>query len=48
MEAMRRDKKRRDAAIRWVLTPRLGRASVPRLISSRLVQAALLEAGARI
>ena len=45
--AMSRDKKRHAGRIRWVLTPRLGHASVPRLVSSRLVEAALLEAGAR-
>jgi len=33
--------------VRWVLTPRVGHASVPRLMSGRLVRAALLEAGAR-
>ena len=33
--------------IRWVLTPRVGHASVPRLMSGRLVRAVLLEAGAR-
>ena len=39
----------RDEAsrVRWVLTPRVGHASVPRLMSGRLVRAALLEAGAR-
>lgn len=47
MEAMQRDKKRRGREIRWVLTPRLGHASVPRSIPSRLVEAALVEAGAR-
>jgi 3-dehydroquinate synthase len=46
LEAMRRDKKRSAQKIRWVLTPRMGHASVPRLISGRLVRAALLEAGA--
>ncbi len=46
-ESMEHDKKRGDAGVRWVLTPRVGHASVPRLISRRLVQAALLEAGAR-
>ena len=46
MEAMRADKKRSDSRIRWVLTPRMGHASVPRLVSRRLVRAALLEAGA--
>ena len=43
--AVQQDKKRR--AVRWVLTPRIGHASVPRLISRRLVQAVLHEAGAR-
>jgi 3-dehydroquinate synthase len=46
LEAMRGDKKRTARTIRWVLTPRMGHASVPRLISGRLVRAALLEAGA--
>jgi len=46
-EAMARDKKRRKRGVRWVLTPRIGHASVPRLITRRLVRAALLEAGAR-
>jgi 3-dehydroquinate synthase len=57
--AMNSDKKRaagrpalaggraRKAHVRWVLTPRVGHASVPRLISGRLVRAALLDAGAR-
>jgi 3-dehydroquinate synthase len=42
-----RDKKRDASNVRWVLTPEIGRASVPRSISSRLMRAALLEAGAR-
>jgi 3-dehydroquinate synthase len=46
LDAMRCDKKRSARTIRWVLTPRIGHASVPRLISGRLVRAALLEAGA--
>jgi 3-dehydroquinate synthase len=46
MRAMLRDKKRFRAGVRWVLTPRVGHASVPRLVSGRLVRAALLEAGA--
>jgi 3-dehydroquinate synthase len=46
LEAMQSDKKRSARSIRWVLTPRIGHASVPRLISRRLVRAALLEAGA--
>jgi len=40
------DKKRRGG-VRWVLTPRVGRASVPRLISDRRIRAALLHFGAR-
>ena len=44
--AMRRDKKRARAGVRWVLTPRMGHASVPRLISARRIRAALLAAGA--
>lgn len=46
LAAMRRDKKRSGGRVRWVLTPRMGHASVPRLISGRLVRTALLEAGA--
>ena len=46
LEAMRRDKKRDALGIRWVLTTRVGHASVPRLISGRLVRSALLQAGA--
>jgi len=46
LRAMRHDKKRSSQAIRWVLTPRIGHASVPRLISGKLVRAVLLEAGA--
>jgi 3-dehydroquinate synthase len=45
--AMRLDKKRRGREVRWVLTPRVGFASVPRSIAGRLVRAALKEAGAR-
>ena len=44
---MQRDKKRARGGVRWVLTPRMGSASVPRLISGRLVRAVLLEVGAR-
>jgi 3-dehydroquinate synthase len=44
---MGHDKKRAPGGIRWVLTPRMGSASVPRLISGRLVRAVLLEVGAR-
>lgn len=45
--AMARDKKRGARGVRWVLTPRIGHASVPRPVDGRLVRAALLEAGAR-
>jgi 3-dehydroquinate synthase len=44
--AMRADKKRAAGRVRWVLTPRVGHASVPRLISGRLVRSALRESGA--
>lgn len=47
IDAMRRDKKRARGEARWILTPRVGFASVPRLISGRLVRAVLLSAGAR-
>ncbi|MEO5618901.1 MAG: 3-dehydroquinate synthase [Candidatus Eisenbacteria bacterium] len=47
MSALRLDKKRTRGETRWVLTPRVGFASVPRLISGRLIRAALLAAGAR-
>jgi 3-dehydroquinate synthase len=46
LDAMRSDKKRSSMSVRWVLTPRIGHASVPRLVSGRLLRAALLEAGA--
>jgi 3-dehydroquinate synthase len=45
--AMRHDKKR-ARCVRWVLTPRIGHASVPRPIDRRLVQAAMLEVGATL
>ena len=45
--AMRLDKKRRKGLVRWVLTPRIGHASVPRSMTGREVRAALIEAGAR-
>jgi 3-dehydroquinate synthase len=44
--AMRLDKKR-AREVRWVLTPRIGHASVPRPIDRRRVRAAMLEVGAR-
>ena len=46
LDAMRHDKKRASRGTRWVLTTRVGHASVPRLISGRLVRSALLQAGA--
>ena len=47
VEAMRLDKKRRGGEVRWVLTPRVGLAHLPRPISGRHVRAVLLDAGAR-
>jgi 3-dehydroquinate synthase len=46
-KAMRQDKKRARGTVRWVLTPRIGDASVPRAVESRLVRAALVVSGAR-
>ncbi len=46
--AMGHDKKRRNGSVRWVLTPRVGHASVPRLITGRTLEAVLLELGARV
>jgi 3-dehydroquinate synthase len=45
--AMQSDKKRANRRIRWVLTPRVGDASVPRAVPNPLVRAVLLHAGAR-
>jgi 3-dehydroquinate synthase len=47
LAAMSRDKKRARGEVRWVLTPRIGDASVPRAVPYPLVRAALLHAGAR-
>src|SRR5262249_21294743 len=44
--AMRHDKKR-TTVVRWVLTPRMGHASVPRPIERRDVRAVMLLVGAR-
>ena len=44
--AMRHDKKR-AGQVRWVLTPHMGHASVPRPIDRRFVRQAMLEVGAR-
>jgi 3-dehydroquinate synthase len=48
IEAMAHDKKRDARGVRWVLTPRIGHASVPRLIQHGLVTAACREVGARV
>ncbi len=45
--AMARDKKRRGAVVRWVLTPHMGAVTLPRAVPYPLVRAALLHAGAR-
>lgn len=45
--AMHADKKRAGGATRWVLTPRVGHASLPRLMNGRLVRSVLIGAGAR-
>lgn len=45
--AMANDKKSAKGSVRWVLTPKIGVASVPRAIDHSLVRAALLHAGAR-
>ncbi len=47
MRAVRHDKKRANGMSRWALTPRIGDASVPRAVESRLVRAALARVGAR-
>jgi len=47
LAAIQHDKKRANGLIRWVLTPRIGDASVPRAVESRLVRAALARVGAR-
>jgi 3-dehydroquinate synthase len=47
LKAMQRDKKGARGEVRWVLTPRIGDASVPRAVESRLVRAALMLSGAR-
>lgn len=47
LDAMRLDKKRHRGEVRWVLTPRVGLANLPRPISGRQIRAVLLAAGAR-
>jgi 3-dehydroquinate synthase len=44
---MASDKKRSARQVRWVLTPRVGHASLPRPIAPRLVRAVLIQLGAR-
>ena len=46
LAAMGNDKKRARGEVRWVLTPRIGVASVPRAVPNSLVRAALRRAGA--
>jgi 3-dehydroquinate synthase len=47
VSAMRVDKKRDARTTRWVLTPQIGRASVPRPLDSRRIARALIEFGAQ-
>ncbi|MEO5989981.1 MAG: 3-dehydroquinate synthase [Candidatus Eisenbacteria bacterium] len=47
LAAMQHDKKRSRATVRWVLTPSIGAASVPRAVKSTFVRAALMQLGAR-
>ncbi len=47
LAAMANDKKRARGEVRWVLTPTIGLASVPRAVPNPLVRAALRRAGAR-
>ena len=46
--ALAMDKKRNASQVRWVLTPRMGHASVPRPIERRLIQAVLIQLGGRV
>jgi 3-dehydroquinate synthetase len=48
LAAIGRDKKRAHGEVRWVLTPKIGNASVPRAVPNSLVRTALLNAGARV
>ncbi len=47
LQAMEQDKKRSRASVRWVLTPTIGAASVPRAVKVMFVRAALMQLGAR-
>lgn len=46
LQAMSNDKKSASGKVRWVLTPQIGIASVPRAVDHSLVRAALRHAGA--
>jgi len=48
LAATRLDKKRARGAARWVLTPQMGAATVPRTLDVSLVRAAWIAAGARV
>ncbi len=48
ISAMDQDKKRANGRVRWVLTPSIGTATVPRTLDVSLVRSALHEAGARV
>lgn len=47
MRAMAYDKKRGNRSIRWVLTTKIGHASVPRPLDDRLIVSRLIEFGAQ-
>jgi 3-dehydroquinate synthase len=47
VRALRHDKKRGAHTVRWVLTPKMGHASVPRPLDQRLIVSALIAFGAR-
>lgn len=47
LRAMAHDKKRGKRSVRWVLTPHLGHASVPRPLDERLIVRTLIEFGAQ-
>jgi 3-dehydroquinate synthase len=48
LRGMASDKKRRGGVVLWVLTPRVGSASLPRPVDGRRLRAVLLELGARV
>ena len=47
LRAMAHDKKRGKRSVRWVLTPHMGHASVPRPLDERLIVRTLIEFGAQ-